>query len=543
VTALLSAEADRSAVESRGHAAAHRFILAIPAILLALLLVLPFLNKAFAVDDPVFLLESTQVMRDFWHPLHFDLCWDNPPVCAAAPLVVPHVTLMAYFLLPATWFGSPEWLVHLMQLAALCLGLAATVSIALRLRCNELEASLSGLMVAAFPPTLAYTNGATPDILAMSLGAAGIDRLLLWRQVRTRSSGVAAAVLLGLAPLARPHLLLLVPIAAIAIASGTKGQRVRPARVLSLVAISATIFLLGVRMAGSDGANVAIIQPRLIAAARIVFNLCSYFWYLVIPFPLGLAWMMASRRGAALLLAAVAIFAALTRLGDVNGQVALIVVCACSAAFVLLATVHKAVRERSWNLMLLIAWTAIPLAAVSYIHLPPKYLLGGAPAIAILIILFLRKSRFATAFLCVLLAGCLTLSWLTLRADTEFAGKARLAAEDLVRPETAAGHAVWFTGEWGIYWYAQRAGARVLMSAGPQPTAGDLLLVGSEGAALNLGERFPHRTLLARKEYVSRFGRTMSHEAGAGLYSNVVGPFIWSPGNGYLGSYELWRID
>ena len=35
----------------------------------------------------------------------------------------------------------------------------------------------------------------------------------------------------------------------------------------------------------------------------------------------------------------------------------------------------------------------------------------------------------------------------------------------------------------------------------------------------------------------------MNHAAGVGLHSNVIGPFIWTPSNGYLDSYELWRID
>ncbi len=120
-------------------------VLASPAILVALLLILPFLNKAFTIDEPMDLIESAQIMRDFWHPLHFDICWDSPTVCAAAPMVIPNVALTAYFLLPATWFGSPEWLVHTLQLGALFVGILATVSIALRLRFRPVEASLAGL--------------------------------------------------------------------------------------------------------------------------------------------------------------------------------------------------------------------------------------------------------------------------------------------------------------------------------------------------------------------------------------------------------------
>ena len=461
-------------------------VLAGPAIALALLLILPFLNKAYAIDDPVFLLESLQTMRDFLHPLHFTICWDNPVVCAAAPLVVPNVTLIAYFLLPATWLGSPEWLVHLLQFGALCVGITATVSIALRLGCNRLEASFAGLLMAVFPLVLVYTNGATPDVLAMALGTAGMERLILWRRKPDIASGVSVAILLGLAPLGRPHLLLLTPIAAMLVASATGTKAARLLRAMGLFAVSAGIFWLGVLWSKDGAVNGAVIQPRLISTGTIFFNVLSYFWYLIVPFPLGIAWMLGARwRGGAVLLAAAGMLLALTLLGRVSSQEALIAVCAGCGTIALLAAAWNAARLRSGERMLLVAWSAIPLAAAAYVHLPPKYLIGGAPAIAILIVIFLRESHFPVRSVYVLAAACVTLSWLTLRADAEFAGKAREAAKDLILPQTTAGRRVWVNGEWGIYWYAQRAGAQVLMGGGPQPVSGDLLMVGVEGDPLN----------------------------------------------------------
>jgi hypothetical protein len=151
------------------------------------------------------------------------------------------------------------------------------------------------------------------------------------------------------------------------------------------------------------------------------------------------------------------------------------------------AILCRAARERSGDVLLLIAWSAIPLAVLTYVHLPPKYLFAGAPAIAILIVLCLRRSPWPRVCAGGLLACCLVLSWLTLRADTEFADKARLATHDLLGPQIRTGRNIWFTGEWGIYWYAQRAGARVLKPYGRQPMTGDLLLRAAS-TSLNLAE-------------------------------------------------------
>jgi hypothetical protein len=517
--------------------------LAIPGMVLAFLLILPFLNKAFAVDDPIYLLESAHAAHDFWHPLRFDLCWLAENVCAPAPKLIPNVALIAWFFLPASWFGNPEWLIHLMQIGVLCLGIIATVSIAMRLGCTRVQSVLAGLVIASFPVVLAYTNGATPDTLAMALGAAGMDRLLAWKDERTLASGLAGGVLLGLAPLARPHLLLLIPLAMLSVAAGSTPATGRLIRAIWPLATSALVFVCGFLLARDGGGSVSIVPAGFVSAGNVAYNAFSYFWYLVIPFPLGIAWMIgAGRRGIGLLLASAGVFLALTRLGGAPRLVSFIVVCALCGLAPFVATVWSGLRERSWSLVMLALWSAIPLSVVSYVHLPPKYLMSGAPAIAILVVLFLRSCRFFIPCVSALIAFCVILSVLTLRADAEFAGKARTAVRDLITPERAAGRTVWFTGEWGLYWYAQQAGARVLMPTGPQPLTGDLLLVGAEGAASGLAERFPHRTLLARREYHSQCGTTMNHKTGAGLHSNVVGPFVWSPLDGYLDSYDLWRI-
>lgn len=538
----LSAGKEVRAVERR-YCATHPLVLAAPAILLASLLLLPFLHKAFEIDDSMDLLASMHALRDFWHPLRFDMCWDDPSVCRPANQIIPNVTLIAYFLLPASWLGSPEWLVHVMQFGVLCLGITATVSIASRIGCNRFEAVSAGLLLASLPAVLAYTNGATPDIPAMSLGAAGIDRLLKWREDRSLRSALAAAVLLGMAPLARVHLILLLPIAALAIGAEKRLRAGRFALAAWPIMASIPIFALGLMLAKGGNNSLTPVAPRLTGAGYVVYNTLSYFWYLILPFPVGLAWMLGNgRRGASLALGGIGTFLALTQLGKVDVRTATIAVGACCGAIILLAIVWRAGRERR-EYLLFAGWAAIPLMAVAYVHLPPKYLVGAAPAIVLLMIVFLRRSRWPAIGAGALIAGGIVLSFLALRADAEFAEAARVTAQELVRPRIAEGRSVWFTGEWGIYWYAQRAGAQVLMPGGPQPARGDFLLVGAEGAAGDLDRRFPRRTLIERREYRSRFGRTMNHGAGAGLHSNVMGPFVWVPSNGYLDSYELWRID
>ena len=47
-----------------------------PALLLATVCLLPYLNKPFLVDDPEFLTMARQIAMHPMHPMDFDLCWN-----------------------------------------------------------------------------------------------------------------------------------------------------------------------------------------------------------------------------------------------------------------------------------------------------------------------------------------------------------------------------------------------------------------------------------------------------------------------------------
>ena len=50
-----------------------RLLVAVPAIVVAGLILLPFLNKAFNIDDLTFLLQAEHILKDPWHPTAFEM--------------------------------------------------------------------------------------------------------------------------------------------------------------------------------------------------------------------------------------------------------------------------------------------------------------------------------------------------------------------------------------------------------------------------------------------------------------------------------------
>ena len=59
-----------------GEAARTTLRLAVPAIVVASLLLLPFLNKPFTIDDPLFLREARHALVDPLHPADFEQVWN-----------------------------------------------------------------------------------------------------------------------------------------------------------------------------------------------------------------------------------------------------------------------------------------------------------------------------------------------------------------------------------------------------------------------------------------------------------------------------------
>jgi len=51
------------------------FLCSLPALILSAACLLPYLNKAFTIDDPVFLLQAQQMRKQPLHPMALDICW------------------------------------------------------------------------------------------------------------------------------------------------------------------------------------------------------------------------------------------------------------------------------------------------------------------------------------------------------------------------------------------------------------------------------------------------------------------------------------
>ena len=518
-----------------------------PALLLATVCLLPFLNKPFIVDDPHFLAMAQQIVKHPAHPMDFTICWNLIPDCTKAYVLTPGNALMGYVLVPTVLTGDHEWTAHLTQLVLVWIAVLAMTSLVLRFGWDRRHAIAGALLLVAIAPFLPMASTAMPDILAAAVALVAMERLAAWKAEQKWTQGAAAAIALGLAGLARANLPLLLPLAAFYLLDSADPKEVFAQlrrRFWLWTPVLAGSGLLFAIIATTREHNLALNPPADFSGLQNLGpNLVAYLLYLVIPLPLAACWMANRLRNRSVRAAILLIIAeSVTWFRHLGGQQGVTVLAAVGLA-ALIDLLYEAFDTGEHTDIFLMLWIAIPLPIVYYFHLPSKYLLPSVPAVILLCFRLmedfsLRFSRAAAIFMIVAGTGY---SLLILRSDAEFARFGRDAMYRLIQPRVEAGERVWFSGQFSAYWYAPLAGATQTYPGGPQPQPGDLLVVGIyEGGRELVLPRFPHRTLVDAVTHKYRFGRTMG--ARIGLYTNRLGYWLWGFGDSPNDRYELWRI-
>ena len=519
----------------------------LPALLLSAVCLLPYLGKAFLIDDPFFLQQAQYIRKAPLHPTMVDICWVSDNMCGPIAGTAPNNLLMSYFLVPVVATGGHEWLAHLMQLFTLWIAIVATVSLAFRFGFSAFAACAAGLILAATPPVLAMASTAMPDTLAMSLGVIGIERLLAWRQEGKPIQALLGALALGLAAFTRLHMVLLWPCAALLLRDNGrvldfKGWLALKNRWLPLAA-AVLVFGIAHALTHEPGTTIGPTQNWL-AAENVYRNSRAYLIDWILAMPLGLAWLILRNRHLRLwLLVApciLAIWTIWTRpLNDLWTPL-----CACLGIVVLIDIFLWAFQGQEQRRILCALWLLLPLAALEYIHLPVKYLVVCAPAGALLIGDILPDSRWRIAAVTGIAAAGVIFGSMVLHTDAKFAEMGREAAVRLIAPRVAAGQRVWLASQWGFQWYALKAGAR-LLRPNDVLAPGDYLARGEVMEGWNeTMKRLPPAVVAETYTVAGAGGRTMSSKDHAGLYSNNFGygVLMWAWGSGEWNRYELWQF-
>jgi 4-amino-4-deoxy-L-arabinose transferase-like glycosyltransferase len=535
----------------RGISARRIALCAWPGVVLACAVLVPYLAKAFTVDDTLFLRQAQHALSDPLHPAAFDIVWFESHERLSR--IMPSGPVVPWLLVPTVVLGGSEIVGHLTTLLLYALGIAATVSLALRLGGDDEQARLAGLYMVTMPATIGMAATVMPDVAAMTLGVVGLERLVLWSCSRRWSQGVAAALALALASLARTHLLLLLGVGALLLVEGSPltarswsgGWRTRWLPLVGAPLLVGIFFWLGRE---PDGAGMAQSIRSFAFAGRVDRNVLAFFSHWAWSMSFALGWcLLRWRRILGGRIVWMAVPTTLWLL--VNAGRGVEVALGLAVAVGILA-ICDAVAE-GWQAhdarrLALSCWLLIALPLLFYIHLPPKYLVASAPAGALLLARATLQSTQPRARMIGAFVGAmgLVLGILIVRADVNLARVERRAARTEIVPRVAAGQHVWFSGHWGFQWYAEQAGARPLVRNPRSASAGDIVLVDEQAFNQGLINDYPHRRLLSVVADPSPGGRIMNREVNAGFYSNDWGdlPWTWSRTT-EANRISVWQIE
>jgi hypothetical protein len=517
--------------------------LAAPAIVVASMLLLPFLNKPFSIDDPLFLREARHVLVDPLHPADFEQVWNAGDRLKLSQYLLGG-TLPAYVLLPVAALGGREWMAHLYQLFLLCGFLVASVSVARRLGCDQRQANTAGLLIASNPVTLAMAATCTPDVMAMMFGMAGMDRLLVFREGRRWGAGLASGLLLAAAVLCRASTAPLVVVAALLLMPATWKRAAECLWPLG-VATAAVVLFLGLNRGPAPNATVGAAFQALTSMRNVPRNLVAFLCYQALAGPLLLYALLArGRKFAGVVATLVALGVAASTLAGAVGGPANLVLYAVPAALgicFILALVGVAGDIR--HALPLVVWLGAGMVALPYVYMGAKYLLPGVPAAALLIVLHaarVRQRRYPLTVALVVALGWISGACIVV-GDTTLAASQRQAVDRLIAPRIQRGLKVWAGGQWAFLAYAEDAGAQALANTPPLPGPGEFIVV-SRLDYYGMLLRLPIRLELLHTQTDRRCGVfVLNRRLGAGFYSNRFGYLPFAIGCGEVNAYDVYR--
>lgn len=519
--------------------------IAAPGVLIAALCLLPFLGKAFTIDDPVFLKEAHQALQTPLTPAATSICWDD--IGYARPLreIGSVGLLMGYLLIPAALLDDREWVAHLIMLLLVCASVIATVSLALRLGATRTQATLAGVFYASCPVILAMAGTVMPDVPAAVVGVIGIERLMAWKADRRISQAVAAAMALGLAPVARSHTLLLLPIGVVMLLSGSdsrKWSRFLPIP-LALICFAAFTWITtehtGAQSVFPGGPNAEQFGVQYILPNALEFGMN---WLAVTPF--AIAWLLMDGF-AGVVLSAIALLAGVAFKFVVPISPGMLDVLGCAGWIAVGSAVWWALRSRRFDITGLALCLLITVPMIPYKHLPSRYIAPCLPAAAILLGLRIGTFRWPKLLTGALVASSVAVGCLILDADAALSGMARRVVAENVVPHVKSGGRAWYSGQWALTWYGEKAGAGCLAITEPHPRSGDLVVAGEMEGGVEPIPRFGLTLRLLRKVELANPGvRIMNPAARAGFYGNSYGYLPWRLWSDQpVNTYYVWEVE
>lgn len=534
-------------------------------ILLPVACLLPFVNKAFHIDDPVYLWVAQQIHTHPFDFYGFEKNWSffsepmyeinkNPPGVSY---------FIAFAALVVGWSEPALHFAFLLPMAALCYGVHY---LATQLCERTYVASLAALLS---PVVLVSSSNVMSDTLMLALFVWAVG---LWIRGLEKNAPTYLAGAMGLSVLAAltkyPALCLLPLLFAFSLADRRRVGSWAAYFLIPLIALGLYQFvsyklygmnLLRDAVSFAQSHEIDPNQESLPPGARVIVGLsflggCHAAAYFVAP-------LCCSKRALCwIVLSGVIVFGLPIVFGSNFLELIFhdsyfpasfsVVQCGLfvvGGVLIIYLATSDLWRRRNASSLLLFLWVAGIFTFSTFVNwtINGRSMLPMAPAVGILLARRIetagRPLSNMPAVAALALAGCLAL--LVTWADYSLADAGRRVGRSLEeRLPQMTGGAVWVQGNWGPRWYLEEAGALPFDAREPTIRVGDTIIQSSNNLIFPLDAALV-RSMDRRDFYVFPWLTTMDRSLGAGFYSNAWGPLPYAFGPVPPESYHSFVVD
>jgi hypothetical protein len=547
------------------------------AVLVCVGCLLPFVDKPFYIDDPLFLWSAQHIQNHPTDPYGFDVHWYVAPMRMAD--VTKNPPLACYVLALAAWlFGWGETALHgvlLLPAAGVAWG---TYRLAQGLTDRPLIATLAAVLTPVF---LVSSTNVMCDMLMLCFW---VWAIVCWRRGLERPGWrLVAGVLIGLCALTKYFGISLIPLLlAYTLWTSYAHSQARLARSASDGAARSVLYtvlalLIPVAMLiaydlwmwqlykrdllldaigfsmGSRGSYGTDRYPLRIGLIFTGGCLASVLCYLPLLWPRERKWALTA--GALAIVVPLAlvwtwpVFA--ERKEDQLGFLLHAALFLLGGIAVVILAVAEVWQHRDADGGLLLFWTAGTLVFANQLNwvINARTLLPLAPAVGILIARrldwrrgsFVERAAWREVWP---LIPAAVLALFVAEGDYRQAVADRQAAESI---GSVYGHQpgrLWFEGHWGFQYYLRQHGGReVNLETVPPILKGDHVAFPGNNYGVNAPGDVPATVAADITQPLSPLASTMHPLRGAGFYSHVHGPLPFVLGPSYPVLYRVLRFD
>jgi hypothetical protein len=527
-----------------------------------LICLLPFVGKAFHIDDPLFVWVGQHIQTHPADPYGLTVNWygTESPISK----VTKNPPLNSYYLaLLASLFGWKEVPLHLGFLVPAIAAVLGSYLLARQLCRHPLVA---GLCVVLTPVFLVSSTTLMADTTLLAFWMLAIYFWSRGLRLRSGASLAVSGLLIGMAALTKYFGLFLIPL--LLVYSLAKWRRLR----WDLAYLLIPLLLLGLYQWGMQA----------IYGRGLLLDAFSYASQTTSPYGRwSLAKTLVGLGFTGGCMAVVACFARQLWSGTglaiglaVAASVALLVgaagsignwqLPAATAGWVLAVqfgvwvgcglgvlalSVADTVRHRDAEALLLLLWVMGTLAFAMFGNWTTngRALLPMTPAVAILLVRRLedrgalsRSTGMRSVWVSFTAAGVLSVA--VAAADTALADSARRAAQEICGARHEPSRTIWFEGHWGFQYYMEAAGARAIVVNASHLNPEDLLILPQNNTNVVWPAppwaRHRETRLLPAEHWLT----TMDPGLGAGFYTDFRGPLPFAFGAVAPEAYEVFEV-